>query len=439
MSKKTRVLLLAEACNPEWQSVPLVGYNLYRALAEKANVTLVTQIRNKAAIQRHVPADFRIEFINSERVAAPFHRVSRWLTFGRGLGWTTKQASRWIPYLYFEKLVYRRFRDALNAGEFDIVHRITPVTPTLPSPIARWTDVPFVFGPINGGLPWPKGTTKTRLAEMEWLSYLRNLYRVLPYVRSTYKRAKCIFVGSKYTQSTIPASGRDNTVYLPENAVNLARFNAEGRRPPSEVKPFRAVFVGRFVPLKGIDMLLRAFADADLPKDSMVALIGDGPIRSDLESLAEELGIADRIEWPGWLPQNEIVKWFHRSSIFVLPSIKEFGGAVVLEAMACGLPCVVINYGGPGEYIDESTGVPIPLGSKDAMISSLRIALVELAKSPAKLDSMSQSCVETIQEHFTWSKKADRICSAYEQVLQSAGLASNGGGVKAEDKKVQVS
>ena len=75
-------------------------------------------------------------------------------------GQTTNTALSTLPYYQFEQLVWRRFAARIFAGEFDLVHRLTPVTPAQPSTLAAKVSaagVPFVLGPINGGLPWPKG------------------------------------------------------------------------------------------------------------------------------------------------------------------------------------------------------------------------------------------------------------------------------------------
>ena len=105
-----RTLLIAEAANPEWTSVPLVGYNIARAIAKKTDALLVTQVRNRAALLRSGMIEGK-EFvaIDNEAVAARLHRLSAALQGGPGKGWTTSTAFSTLAYYSFEREVWRQF------------------------------------------------------------------------------------------------------------------------------------------------------------------------------------------------------------------------------------------------------------------------------------------------------------------------------------------
>ena len=305
---RPRVLAIAEAANPDWVSVPLVGWSLAHALRTVANVHLVTHTRNRDAIMAQGYVEGRdVSFIDSDAIARPLWQLGEKLRMGQGKGWTTVQALNALAYPHFERLVWRRFGEAIMAGEFDIVHRITPLSPTISSSLARHCakmGVPFVLGPLNGGVPWPEGFDAERRREREFLSYLRTAYKALPGRRATLRHAAAILAGSHHTASEIPERFRDKLIYLPENAVDPSRFTRIA--PPYAGGPFRGCFIGRLVPYKGPDMLLSAGAPLLRAGRLTLDIIGDGPMMPELRRQAEDEGLDQAVTFHGWQAHDAV-------------------------------------------------------------------------------------------------------------------------------------
>jgi glycosyltransferase involved in cell wall biosynthesis len=416
---KLRVLAIAEACNPQWSSVPLVGFSFVRALASRSDLelTLITQVRNRDALLADpISGQVAIHFVDNDTVARPLFRLSQFLRGGTGLSWTTATALSWPGYMAFERIVAKTFGGALRRGEYDLIHRITPLTPTLGSPLASRTNVPMLIGPLNGGLPWPKEFPELRRQEREWLVPLRGIYRHMPYYRSTYKHAAGVIAGSKSTAKEVPAYFRGLRYYLPENGIDPERFPVDVQ-PAEAGSRFRFVTVGRLVPYKGMDLILRALAGYPRLCDSDLTIIGDGPQRSSLEALARELGLEHRVRFLGWLTQSEVARELSLSQAFVFPSLREFGGGVVLEAMAMGLPPIVVDYGGPGELVTPDCGVLVPLVSREKLIPALASAMETVATDPALRHCLGQSARKRVLEEFTWDVKARKLVDIYRDVL----------------------
>lgn len=419
---RPRVLLLAEAANPEWVSVPLVGWSFTRAIARRVDAHLVTQVRNRAAIERAGLVEGRdFTAIDNESVARPLHRVGAFVAGLQGKSFSTITALETLAYYEFERRVWKRFGAEITARKWDLVHRVTPTSPVMPSPIAARcarAGVPFVIGPLNGGVPWPKGFEALEREDREWLSRVRAMHRILPAHRSTREHATVILVGSRTAEAEIAPQWRAKCAYMPENGVEASELPATIARP--NAGPLRVIFVGRLVPLKGVDLLLEAAAP--LVRDGRIAIeiVGDGRARAALEETVRREGLTASVTFTGWVDHARITEHVARAHVLVLPSVREFGGGVILEGMAAGAVPIVLDHGGPPELVSPSSGVVVRLGARAEIVAALRRALVELDADRARLARMSAAGVERVRTHFTWDAKAGRIAELYAWILDPA-------------------
>jgi len=419
MPRRLRVLLIAEAANPEWVSVPLIGWSLSRAIAQLTDAHMVTHVRNRQAIERAGLVEGRdFTAIDNEQVAGPLWRFADRIRGGAGKGWTTMTAFSALAYYSFEREVWRVFGARIQHGEFDVVHRITPLSPTHQSTIAKRVarcGVAFVLGPLNGGVPWPKGFHDRQHAEREWLSHVRTAYKLMPGYHASRKHAAAIIAGSQHTHDEMPSEVLRKCSIMPENGIDPERFNQPRSR--SSGVPLRGAFVGRLVPYKGADMLLEAAAP--LMKDGKLKLdvVGDGPQRPELQAMVARDGVASSVQFHGWLPHAQVQNVLRECDFLSLPSVREFGGGVVLEAMALGVAPIVADYAGPAELVDDSTGIRIPFATKDDLIAGTRAALTSLTTDPTRLDTLGAAARRKAAQDFTWAAKARKIIEIYRQAM----------------------
>lgn len=379
----------------------------------------MTQIRNRDAFLRAGLVEGKdFTAIDSEALARPLWKIASLLRMGKGKGWTVMTAAAALSYPYFERLVWKTFGAAIRAGEYDIVHRITPLTPTTVSPIAAKCEavgVPFIMGPINGGVPWPKGFDTERRREREWLSYVRSVYKILPGRRRMLKATRAILAGSQHTASEIPTNFAKKVIWLPENAIDPARFN---RVSSQNIEgPLRACFIGRLVPYKGADMAIEAAAPLLADGRLTLDIIGDGPMRRDLEAQVQAQGLESAVVFHGNLKHQNVQDVASASNLMIFPSIREFGGGVVLEALALGVVPIVVDYAGPGELVMPDIGYKVPLAPRAEIIAALKQVLDALIADPHDLPEMSTRGRQYIQNHFTWSAKAQKIGEVYKWIL----------------------
>ena len=413
---RLRILVLAPDANPESISVSLVCYRHAEALAQLHAVTLVGHSRNEKALRAAQGPFHTIETISMRRL----DRIWGWI-FRRIL--KSNYNSRvfmafWYPFsIAFEWHAWQRVRTRIIAGEFDIVLRLSPVSPVIPSAFPlflRNLSTPFIIGPINGGLPWPKGFSQANNQKGR-IDKLRNLYRFLPFAQSTYRRAAAIIAGSSHTYAEF-AAYRRKLFFVPENGVSPSLCSGALRRYERDSK-LELIFVGGLIPLKACDLALRAAAPLLRSDLARFTIVGDGPERNRLEQLAKSLGIEKGVVFRGWLSHSEALNHLRSADVMVFPSVHDFGGGVVFEALAAGAVPLVADFGGPGDIVHPEVGYKVPLTNESDVVSQMEHILTELAHNPDRLERLRRQGMIYAREHLTWDAKAQIVTRIMHWVL----------------------
>lgn len=422
---KRRVLILAEQCNPEWPSLPIVGFNYARALAEVADVTVVTHVRNRENIQKIENLNVDFVYIDNEWIAKPLHNFAIWMRGGDEVAWSTNMIFAYPPYVAFEVQAWRRFKRQINAGDFDLIHRVTPMSPTMPSYIAGKGNVPFVLGPLNGNLDWPKAFKPEQKREKEGLRKVRNLYKMLPFARTTQRNSSCILAGFEHTINDLDQADPKRVLNFPEIGIDpkvfprtrsVAAFAHDG--------PYKFLFAGRLVPYKLSEAAVRAFVTSSTLRNHQLNVIGDGPELARLEEIVREHGAEDCVNFTGRQSQSTVAEAMRMSDAFVFPSIRELGAGVVVEAMASGCLLIVTDYGAPGELVANGRGVSLPLAALDELVDGYRNAMETCLAEPSKSAQIAVKGQNYTHETYTWQAKARSTAAIYDSILKNEDLSA---------------
>jgi glycosyltransferase involved in cell wall biosynthesis len=103
-----------------------------------------------------------------------------------------------------------------------------------------------------------------------------------------------------------------------------------------------------------------------------------------------------------------------------LPSIREFGGGVVVESMALGVTPVVADYAGPSELVDEHTGIKVPFYNRESLVEGVKTTIETIVHNPGLLDRLGAAAREKVRKSLTWEAKAHQIIAIYDAVLSAA-------------------
>jgi len=206
------------------------------------------------------------------------------------------------------------------------------------------------------------------------------------------------------------------------NGIDTKRYNASvdqsavkgryGVNPDEKL----VLCVGRLVPQKGIEYLIRAVPRiAKRYPNSKFIVVGEGWLRGHLEYIARSTGYQWKITFTGWIPDRELIALLNSADALVVPSIYEPFGIVVLEGMAAGVPVVASDVGGLAEIVEhEHTGILAYSRSPE----SIAWAVDRVLSDPDHSKEMAQNAQEMVQKTYSWEAIAMKTAKAYKEVVR---------------------
>lgn len=408
-----RVLLSAYQCGPAMGSVSQIGWEWYSRLSARARVTLVTHIRNRPALERAgAPLhDSEIVFIDTEWFAGPLFRTAR-LLFPRSEHAVFLLAS--LDFYVYDAKALRTLRKM--PGPWDVCHAVTPVSPLAATRLYR-LGPPLITGPWNGGLSSPSAFAEVMRNDSGWVYRIRNLGKLADRWIGCTRNARLILSANRATDEAVPLAARSKIRRMIENGVDLSVFHNGSWDPaPSDAVPLRVLFVGRLIPAKGIPFLLEAVSRVRNEVNLHVTIVGDGPSRSDTEAEIASLDLSSLVTMTGNLPLPEVSAHMRSAHLFCLPSVRESGGAVLIEAMACGVPVVAVNYGGPAEVVDDEVGRLLPADGPEALVGVLTQTLRDAARNPEEWRARGQVGRLRAEQRYGWDAKIGEALEIYRRM-----------------------
>lgn len=430
-----RMLLVAYQCGPGLGSVSQLGWQWFCGLAMRHQVCLVTHIRNRSAIETALrqlpnqpgalltrsPRTARLLFIDTEWFAGPLYRLARRL-FPRS-DHAVFMISQ-LDWFLFDALSLRALRREMAAGaRWQLLHLVTPITTAAPTRLHR-LGLPVVRGPLNCGLGIPPGFPTVMRDDAMGLSRLRVLPRILEAWFGSLRNSAAVLVATAATRDSLPKEARTSSIQMLENAVDPDVFSPHddpgSSKPGAAIRgPLRISFVGRLVPFKALPLLLEAMAQlraGGVPVQ--LEVVGEGPMAPSWRDCAQRLGLTDCVAWLGSRDADGVADVMRRSHVFCLPSVRESGGAVFLEAMACSRPVIGMDFGGPAEILDSEIGWKIPMPDEPTAIAGLVRALREAYQHPEEAARRGVQGRKRVLERYTWEAKFRAVDALYTQLVQ---------------------
>lgn len=394
MSARPRLLVSALSCAASHGSEALVGFKYAGLFAQEYDVEVLS------ARPAEQPAGARLHELD----CGPMH-------FNE------------IPWEEWRRFERAQLRCARSLAPFDAVFHVTPSASYFPSLLTRF-GVPIVTGPVLAApapppsfVPWMHRQVAIQRVP-RWNPgrlYRALLYRVMNRHAQSWpllRRAKFILSGSESTTRMLPDDVRCKVMTVKYAGVEHAQFTPPEKRTVAATT--RLLYVGRVIPYKGVELLLRATAVVARQMPVALDIVGgaDPAYLEFCQSLALELGIADKVTFHARIPRHELLRFYQGCTVFCFPSLSETYGVALLEAMSCACACVVPDNSGPGEILPKGCGIRVPLRDPEQAIADFSAAIIELARRPELRFEYGSAARRHVVAQHDWDRILDSVRTA---------------------------
>uniref|UniRef100_E6QMH1 Glycosyl transferase family 1 domain-containing protein n=1 Tax=mine drainage metagenome TaxID=410659 RepID=E6QMH1_9ZZZZ len=414
MSQTICVCIVAENASYRFGGEAVLPLHYFARLrARGIDAWLVTHARTRVELDQVFPDDReRIVYIEDSWFYRLVYRSSRLLP--RRIALATVNLAGLLLSQWQQR---RQVLKLIRKYGVNVVHQPTPVSPRLPS-LMRRLGAPVLIGPMNGGMDYPPTFRNVESHWTRWgVALARSASNLVNQLLRGKPEARLLMVANERTRSALPRGLSGEVIRLSENGVDLNIWQPRENTAHPQSESWEFVFVGRLIDLKGLDIAIEALSG--IP-DARMCVIGDGPMRDTWQQLALSLGLSDRINFHGWASQAECAVVLRSAVAMVLPSYCECGGAVVLEAMAVGIPVIAVNWGGPADYLDSSCGILIEPENRAAMVRGFREAMGRLLASIELQTRLGATARARVVEQYDWERKLDAMIALYRRVSDAS-------------------
>jgi glycosyltransferase involved in cell wall biosynthesis len=422
--KSLKILISVFACNPKivsnvYPGEAILGWNLISQISKSNYTFVITHKSNKLEIEKKKNSKkiYNILFYYLE-LPKLVHGINK-NYFGRRLYYFLWQ----IKAYFFARVLHKKFG-------FNAFHQITFSNDWMPSYIGAYLPISFLWGPAGGGQKVPSVLGRelplgVRINEIA-RNLLQEFWRHTPSRIIGMKKAKAVLVCNKETRKKVEKFS--NKVYdFPVNGISREELsetstNKPTHRPtngPTDQRLFRIIYAGRFDPIKGIPLGIRAFAEFHKKyPDSIFEIIGEGPDEVRIKRELDKFEIGKSVKLIPWLSREKLLEKMRESDVLLFPSFRDGGGAVIVEAMASGIPVICLNLAGPGFHIKDEWGLKIKPESPDYVVKEMSKALECLYLNEDLRKEMGKRARERAEVYYLWEHLGNRLNEIYDEVME---------------------
>lgn len=395
-------LISAYSVNPYKGSEDSIGWNWVlqyeKNYKEGDRIILLTKKFNEKDTRRGLK-EFNIQHVELVIVDVP-----------NALNWFREKHSA-FHHMYYILWQHWAWLWVKHSGiRFDVIHHVTMNDYRIPSEMYKAKGAKVIWGPMGGAQVTPKPLKvyeKNQLVA-SFREFVNRSCSWNPFYKKALRSYYKIYCINNETQKQISRIVGKDVPLMPELALRDEYKNLPIRKGNNDI--FKIVFVGRLIGKKGIAFLIDALSLMPTDMNWELLIFGDGDDRGLIEKQIADSDIGKNVKLMGNRPLNQIAEAYQQADVFVLPSLRETSGNVLLEAMAYAVPIVAFNTSFCAQLNEQKCGIFVNTNQElEGIRDEFCNALVRLARDRQLCEDLGKNGYKFVNDELTWTKKYEAI------------------------------
>lgn len=303
--------------------------------------------------------------------------------------------------------------------EIDIIHCLGPIGYREPGFLWK-LDKPYIWGPISGfnNLPLKMMSALPMIgkAKLGFRAIVNNLQmHFSKRVKKAIMRSDVLLAATSENADAIKKIFKKDAIVLAENAIHTEIGLVNNSKFSSE--KINLIWIGSIDSRKSLIILLKAISKIK-NKNIILNVVGDGPLKANMQKFSEVNGISDLVFWHGKVPRNKVYELLTTSHLNIITSVSEGNPTTIWEAMGVGVPTLSIDHCGMHDVLCEKCGIKIPVDNLNKIVNDITAEIDRLQGNKNLLYELALGTIDCAKK-YQWSERVNFWEKMYDLAIEN--------------------
>lgn len=313
----------------------------------------------------------------------------------------------YYAFAVWQRTAYNVAKEIIKTEHFDLVHNVGPIGYREPGYLWK-LGLPYIWGPVGGANNAPLQLMKHMPLIGRMKQTFRNVANIIQFhtkhrLKLALKATDVLLTATSENQRKFKKVYHKDSIYFPENCITGEITLDESKFDnPSK---YNIIAIGTLDSRKSIGIFLESLVQVYNRDMLHVDIVGDGPLRDNLQRFAKENGLDKLITWYGQLPRVKAVKVFNSAHLHVITSVSEGNPTTIWEAMSYGVPTMSFDHCGMHDTICDRCGIRVPIAKRyEDCVADIARNIDELLEHPERFHQLAHGVLECAKR-YTWNER----------------------------------